>query len=149
MAIQNRRAKHAEDANGKVCLLLPCFGTQQAQQGFFGPMLLLCALPMAHAHQEPRPCAITCRRALRLPCPQDGKPGAKPSGALIVKEDQEEGQVTGRVYWQYILSYGVVSFVALILLWSSEQVGRAAALRCCRSGRCSAGGQGQSNACLP
>lgn len=40
-----------------------------------------------------------------------------------MKEDQEAGQVTGKVYWQYIRSYGVISFVALILLWSSEQVG--------------------------
>lgn len=32
------------------------------------------------------------------------------------------GQVTGRVYWQYIVAYGVISFVALIVLWSSEQV---------------------------
>ncbi|PSC67462.1 hypothetical protein C2E20_8853 [Micractinium conductrix] len=42
-------------------------------------------------------------------------------GALIVKEDQEVGQVTGKVYWRYITSYGVFSFVALIVLWSSEQ----------------------------
>ncbi|KAL4457987.1 hypothetical protein ABPG75_012852 [Micractinium tetrahymenae] len=55
---------------------------------------------------------------------KEGKAAAavKPaSGALIVKEDQEVGQVTNQVYWQYIRSYGVVSFVALILLWSSEQ----------------------------
>lgn len=35
----------------------------------------------------------------------------------------QEGQVTGRVYWQYILAYGFISFLALIVLWSSEQVG--------------------------
>lgn len=34
------------------------------------------------------------------------------------------GQVGGKVYWQYILSYGVLSFVALIVLWSSEQARR-------------------------
>jgi len=38
------------------------------------------------------------------------------------------GQVTGLVYRQYIVAYGVISFVALIVLWSSEQVG-------CRLGR--------------
>lgn len=45
-------------------------------------------------------------------------------GSLMVKEDQESGQVTGRIYWKYIASYGVLSFVALILLWSSEQTMR-------------------------
>jgi len=33
------------------------------------------------------------------------------------------GQVTGKIYWQYVVSYGVISFVALLVLWSSEQVG--------------------------
>jgi ABC-type multidrug transport system fused ATPase/permease subunit len=42
-------------------------------------------------------------------------------GALMVKEDQEEGQVTGKVYGRYVSAYGFVSFVALIVLWSSEQ----------------------------
>lgn len=41
----------------------------------------------------------------------------------MVREDQEVGQVTGRVYWQYIVAYGTLSFAFLILLWSSEQVG--------------------------
>jgi hypothetical protein len=45
------------------------------------------------------------------------------SGALIVREDQEVGQVTGRIYWQYIAAYGLLSFLVLIVLWSSEQVG--------------------------
>ena len=44
------------------------------------------------------------------------------SGSLMVKEDQEEGQVTGRVYGQYIAAYGMWAFYLLIVLWSSEQV---------------------------
>lgn len=48
--------------------------------------------------------------------------GDKPAkGALMIKEDQEVGQVTGKVYWQYIKAYGVLSFLSLIVLWSSEQ----------------------------
>ena len=31
-------------------------------------------------------------------------------GALMVKEDREEGQVTGRVYWLYLCAYSVVAF---------------------------------------
>lgn len=46
----------------------------------------------------------------------------------MVKEDQEVGQVTGRVYGQYISAYGVLSAVLLILFWSGEQVGRVGAV---------------------
>lgn len=45
-------------------------------------------------------------------------------GSLIVKEDKEVGQVTGRIYWKYISAYGVISFLFLIALWSSEQAVR-------------------------
>lgn len=45
-------------------------------------------------------------------------------GALMVKEDQEEGQVTGKVYGKYITAYGIISFFALVILWSSEQAVR-------------------------
>ena len=33
-------------------------------------------------------------------------------GALMVKEDREEGQVTGRVYWLYLCAYSVYAFFA-------------------------------------
>ena len=46
------------------------------------------------------------------------------SGKLMIKEDQEVGQVTGKVYWNYIKAYGVWSFVGLICFWSSEQAVR-------------------------
>jgi ATP-binding cassette subfamily C (CFTR/MRP) protein 1 len=46
------------------------------------------------------------------------------SGKLMIKEDQEVGQVTGKVYWNYIKAYGVLSFVGLICFWSSEQAVR-------------------------
>lgn len=42
-------------------------------------------------------------------------------GNLMIKEDQETGQVTGKVYWNYIKAYGVVSFFALMVFWSAEQ----------------------------
>ena len=45
-------------------------------------------------------------------------------GDLIVKEDQEVGQVTGRVYWRYLQVYGVIAFVGLLIFWSSEQAVR-------------------------
>ena len=48
----------------------------------------------------------------------------QPKGKLMVKEDQEVGQVTGKVYWNYIKAYGILSFVALIVFWSSEQAVR-------------------------
>ena len=54
------------------------------------------------------------------------KPGGlTPSkGGIIVKEDQEVGQVTGKVYWQYISVYGVLSFCGLLVFWSAEQAVR-------------------------
>jgi hypothetical protein len=57
----------------------------------------------------------------------DDEAGSKPApaaGTLMSREDQEEGQVTGQVYGQYIVAYGVFSFLALIFLWSSEQAMR-------------------------
>jgi ABC-type multidrug transport system fused ATPase/permease subunit len=45
-------------------------------------------------------------------------------GALMVKEDQEVGQITGKVYGKYITAYGIISFFALVILWSSEQAVR-------------------------
>ena len=42
-------------------------------------------------------------------------------GALIVKEDKEVGHVTGKVYWRYIKAYGIIAFIALAVMWSSEQ----------------------------
>lgn len=45
-------------------------------------------------------------------------------GKLMIKEDQEVGQVTGKVYWNYIKAYGVVSFFGLICFWSAEQAVR-------------------------
>lgn len=45
----------------------------------------------------------------------------KDKSALMIKEDQEVGQVTGKVYWKYIQSYGIFSFVSLIIFWSCEQ----------------------------
>lgn len=45
-------------------------------------------------------------------------------GGLIIKEDQEVGQVTGKVYWKYIKAYGVFSFASLVFLWSTEQTVR-------------------------
>lgn len=52
------------------------------------------------------------------------KEQAKPQnskGKLMIKEDQEEGHVTGKVYWRYIKAYGVTAFILLVVLWSSEQ----------------------------
>jgi hypothetical protein len=69
--------------------------------------------------------AIPLQEAKKAAAAASSKLAASKSGKLIVKEDQEEGQVTGKVYWQYIVAYGVFSFIALILLWSSEQVGEA------------------------
>ena len=45
-------------------------------------------------------------------------------GSLMIKEDQKTGQVTGKVYWNYIKAYGVFSFFALIIFWSAEQAVR-------------------------
>jgi ABC-type multidrug transport system fused ATPase/permease subunit len=54
-----------------------------------------------------------------------GKKGAgtikNTEGGLMMKEDQEIGQVTGKVYWQYITTYGVISFFGLLFFWSCEQ----------------------------
>lgn len=54
-----------------------------------------------------------------------GKKGAgtikNTEGGLIMKEDQEIGQVNGKVYWQYITAYGVISFFGLLFFWSCEQ----------------------------
>lgn len=47
--------------------------------------------------------------------------GATSKGDLIIKEDQEVGQVTGKIYWQYITVYGIISFVGLLIFWSAEQ----------------------------
>lgn len=45
----------------------------------------------------------------------------KDKGKLMIKEDQEVGQVTGKVYKNYIIAYGVLSFFGLIFFWSAEQ----------------------------
>jgi ABC-type multidrug transport system fused ATPase/permease subunit len=52
---------------------------------------------------------------------EGGDADAPAKGALMVKEDREEGQVTGAVYGRYIRMYGLLSFLALVFLWSSEQ----------------------------
>jgi len=53
-----------------------------------------------------------------------GKKEEDKKGKLMMKEDQEVGQVTGKVYWNYIKAYGILSFIALVILWSSEQTVR-------------------------
>jgi len=45
----------------------------------------------------------------------------KTEGGLMMKEDQEVGQVTGDVYWKYIKTYGIISFFGLLFFWSCEQ----------------------------
>ena len=61
------------------------------------------------------------RPALKAACgllawlPAQGGAGgaaAKGKGALMVREDQEEGHVSLKVYWRYIQSYGVIAFAA-------------------------------------
>ena len=54
----------------------------------------------------------------------DDKKANDSKGKLMIKEDQEVGQVTGKIYLNYIKAYGVVSFFALILFWSAEQAVR-------------------------
>ena len=94
--------------------------------------------------RQPAPRAILLTTPSPAPvpthAPQSGKLATSPSGktlaatqsgkagGLMVKEDQEVGQVTGRVYRQYISAYGVLSAVLLILFWSGEQVGRVGAV---------------------
>ncbi len=61
---------------------------------------------------------------MRLENKKAGKKGitsGSKKGNLMIKEDQETGQVTGKVYWNYIKAYGVVSFLALMVFWSAEQ----------------------------
>lgn len=52
------------------------------------------------------------------------KEKSEKKGGLIVVEDKEVGQVTGKVYWRYIVAYGVIPFIALIFFWSGEQAVR-------------------------
>ena len=64
---------------------------------------------------------------MRMENAKTGKKGVSQEsskGKLMIKEDQETGQVTGKVYWNYIKAYGVVSFFALIVFWSAEQAVR-------------------------
>lgn len=55
---------------------------------------------------------------------EEEKEKSEKKGGLIMVEDKEVGQVTGKVYWRYIIAYGVVPFVALIFFWSGEQAVR-------------------------
>ena len=63
----------------------------------------------------------TMKKQFELP---QGKKEEDKKGKLMMKEDQEVGQVTGKVYWNYIKAYGILSFIALVMLWSSEQTVR-------------------------
>ena len=68
--------------------------------------------------------ASQARKASAATDLQGDETKAVKSGSLIVKEDQEVGHVTGRVYLRYIMAYGWISFIALVLFWSSEQTVR-------------------------
>ena len=144
--------QNSKHRNGKKALKVsdtpPCLCCERAEPGcaqnrcglscccqHVGP----CAerqLPGCWTSRPPLHCFCPCslagvcaasplQEAKKAAAAASSKLAASKSGKLIVKEDQEEGQVTGKVYWQYIVAYGVFSFVALILLWSSEQVGEA------------------------
>lgn len=54
-----------------------------------------------------------------MPQEQGGAPQGK--GELIVKEDQELGQIGYKVYWYYMKAYGLSSCAALLVCWSGEQ----------------------------
>lgn len=52
---------------------------------------------------------------------EQGVASDKGKGELIIKEDQEIGQIGYKVYWYYLKAYGLVSCAALVIFWSSEQ----------------------------
>lgn len=66
-------------------------------------------LPLVACGGEAR-CA--CCATLACVCVQGAAAGAAPAkGSLMVKEDQEEGHVSMKVYLRYIAAYGTLAFI--------------------------------------